>query len=121
VILESRVKASSTPAAAKTQFEMKRAAMEGAPSTAKPAPQAKLYDVSVKVTGICDNNVQVSQFIEKLNKSKIVRDVNLLISDEYIVNNNKMRKFQLEMMIDPAAEVQPGALPRGTSAAMELK
>ena len=46
---------------------------------------------------------------------------NLLISDEFAVQNNKMRKFQLEMMIDPAAEVQPGTLPRGSTAAFDLK
>jgi hypothetical protein len=77
--------------------------------------------VTVKVTGICDNDVQVSQFIANLNHSKLVKDVNLLISDEFAVGTLKMRKFQLEMMIDPAADVQPGALPRGTTAAVELK
>jgi hypothetical protein len=106
--------------AGKTQFEMKRAAVEETKAS-KPAPQAKVYDVTVKVTGICDNDVQVSQFIANLNHSKLVRDVNLLISDEFAVGTLKMRKFQLEMMIDPAADVQPGALPRGTTAAVELK
>jgi len=117
VILDSRIRQNGSQAAGgKTQFEMKRAAMEETKS-AKPAPQAKLYDVTVKVTGICDNDIQVSQFIEKLNKSKLVRDVNLLISDEFNVANAKMRKFQLEMMIDPAAEVQPNSIPRGSTAA----
>jgi hypothetical protein len=122
VILDSKVKQNSSQAAAagKTQFEMKRAAMEDTKGT-KPAPQAKLYDVTVRVTGICDNDIQVSQFIEKLNRSKLVRDVNLLISDEFKVGDNPMRKFQLEMMIDPAADVQPGAMPRGNTAAAELK
>lgn len=120
VILDSKLKQGGPQApGGKTQFEMKRAAEDT--KGAKPAPQAKVYDVSVKVTGICDNDVQVSQFIANLNRSKLVKDVNLLISDEYAVGTLKMRKFQLEMMIDPAADVQPGALTRGTTAALELK
>jgi len=120
VILDSRAKQAGAQAAAgKTQFEMKRAAMEETKNS-KPAPQAKLYDVTVKVTGICDNDIQVSQFIAKLNKSKLVRDVNMLISDEFLVANQKMRKFQIEMMIDPSAEVQGATLPRGSTAAFDL-
>jgi Tfp pilus assembly protein PilN len=119
--LDSKLKQGGAQAqAGKTQFEMKRAAAEETKG-AKPAPQAKVYDVTVKVTGICDNDVQVSQFIANLNHSKLVKDVNLLISDEFAVGTLKMRKFQLEMMIDPAADVQPGVLPRGTTAAVELK
>src|SRR5438067_2400801 len=43
-----------------SQFEIKRAAMEaatggGGSKTAIPAPLAKLYDVSIKITGIADN------------------------------------------------------------------
>jgi Tfp pilus assembly protein PilN len=121
VILDSKLKQGGPQAqAGKTQFEMKRAAEEETKG-AKPAPQAKLYDVTVKVTGICDNDVQVSQFIANLNRSKLVKDVNLLISDEFAVGTLKMRKFQLEMMIDPAAEVQPGTMARGSTAAVELK
>lgn len=119
VLLDSKIRQGNTQGAGKTQFEMKRAEAQAA--NAKPAPQAKLYDVTVRITGICDNDIQVSQFIANLNHSKLVRDVNLLISDEFAVNNNKMRKFQLEMMIDPSAEVQPGSLPRGSTAAMDLK
>lgn len=118
LILDSKIKQASSQTAGKTQFEMKRA--ENNAPAGKPAPQAKLYDVTVKVTGICDNDIQVSQFIAKLNHSRLVRDVNLLISDEFMVAGVKMRKFQLEMMIDPAAEVQPGSAPRGNTATLDL-
>src|SRR5207248_2116869 len=86
VILDSKLSQNSAASSAggKTQFEMKRAAMDAAAAGGAKtiaAPQAKVYDVTVKVTGICDNDIQVSQFMEKLNHSKLVRDVNLLISD----------------------------------------
>ena len=120
--LDSKVRSGAGAAAnaPKSQFELKRAAMEaangtGAKSTAD-IPQAKLYDVTIKVTGVADNDSQVAQFMASLNKSKLVRDVNLLISDEFVVNDSKMRKFQVDMTIDPNAEVQPGAIPSKTAA-----
>jgi hypothetical protein len=116
--LDSKVQAHSANAP-KSQFEIKKAAMEAANGTAKHAadvPQAKVYDVTIKVTGVADNDSQVAQFMANLNKSRLIRDVNLVISDEYVVNEEKMRKFQVEMTLDPTAEVQPGALPSKTAA-----
>jgi hypothetical protein len=124
LMLDSKVHAGSTASAPKSQFELKRAAMEAANGGAKAAevPQAKQYDVTIKVTGIADNDAQIGQFIKELNKSKLVCDVNLIISDEFLVNDLKMRKFQVDMSIDPNAEVQPGALPSKTAAtALDLK
>ena len=115
-------------AGGKTQFEVKRAAMEaatggGGGKPAAPAPQAKTYDVSVKVVGRADNDVQVAQFMAKLNQSQLVQDVNLVVSDEEVVETVRMRQFTIEMMINPNAEVlvQPVARPGQASTAVELK
>jgi hypothetical protein len=110
----------------KSQFEVKRAAMEAAAGAAKPAaptPQAKNYDVTVKVTGRADNDVQVAQFMAKLNQSELVQDVNLVVSDEEVVNGTRMRQFQIEMQINPTAEVLvgPGGPARHAGTAVELK
>jgi hypothetical protein len=114
--------------APKNQFEAKRAAMEaatggGGAKPAAPVPQAKNYDVTVKVTGRADNDVQVAQFMAKLNQSELVQDVNLVVSDEEVVNEIRMRQFQIEMQINPNAEVLvgPGGPAKRTSAAVELK
>jgi hypothetical protein len=118
--LDSKLHAAGAASAPKSQFEIKKAAMEaangGGAKNPADVPQAKVYDVTVKVTGIADNDSQVGKFITELNKSKLIRDVNLLISDEFLVNDAKMRKFQVEMSLDPNAEVQPGALPSKTAA-----
>jgi Tfp pilus assembly protein PilN len=125
--LDSKVHAGSAGGGGpKSQFEIKRAAMEAANGGGgKPSNEtqpAKLYDVTVKVTGVADNDSQVAQFMAALNRSKLVRDVNLLISDEFIVAEIKMRKFQVDMSVDPGAEVQPGAIPSKTaSTTVELK
>jgi hypothetical protein len=126
--LDSKVHSGGAVSAPKSQFELKRAAMEaaqgGGGGGGKPAETApaKLYDVTVKVTGIADNDAQVGQFMSALNRSKLVRDVSLVISDEFVVAEVKMRKFQVDMSIDPGAEVQPGAIPSKTATtSVELK
>jgi Tfp pilus assembly protein PilN len=130
LMLDSKVKSSPGMSAgggggAKTQFEMKRAAQDaaagGGKAAAPPAPQAKLYDVSVKVTGVADSDLLVAQFMAKLQKSKLVRDVNLIISEAFTFNDTKMRKFTIEMVVDPEAEVQPGGvLPKNATAAVPV-
>ena len=129
VSLDSRLRtgSSNNSAAGKSQFEIKRAAMEAANGAAKPAapvPQAKTYDVTVKVTGRADNDVQVAQFMARLNQSELVQDVNLVVSDEEVVNETRMRQFQIEMQINPNAEVLAAPTrgnPRQQSTAVELK
>ena len=124
VKLESKIRTAGAGGGGKSQFEMKKAAMEsgsGKGKGAAPAPQAKVYDVSLKVFGVADNDVQVAQFMAKLNTSHLLQDVNLVISDEFVVGETKMRKFEIEMVINPNAEVQPGTSPRTGNAAVELK
>jgi Tfp pilus assembly protein PilN len=128
VVLDSKVR-TGPPAGPKSQFELKREAMAaatgiGGKPAAAPVPQAKNYDVTVKVTGRADNDVQVAQFMAKLNQSQLVQDVNLLVSDEELVGEVRMRQFQIEMTVNPNAEIAlaPAAAPmRQTSTAVELK
>jgi Tfp pilus assembly protein PilN len=90
------------------------AAASSASSTAKPdpkasvldaAPQPKAYDVTMKLTGIAVNDIQVAQMIARLGRSKLFSDVNLVVTDEYGQTEPKMRKFQIEMTLNPAANV----------------
>ena len=123
VKLESKTRSANT-GGGKSQFEVKKAAMDansGRGKGAAPAPQAKVYDVSLRVFGVADNDVQVAQFMAKLNTSHLLQDVNLVISDEFVVSETKMRKFEIEMVINPNAEVQPGTSPKTGNAAVELK
>jgi len=105
--LESR-KRSAPPPAPKSTFETKSAAAAGAPPVnPKSQVQPIVYDVTMKVTGMASNDVQVAQFITKLNASKLLKDVNLLISDEFKSGDDKLRKFQIEMTLNPSAEIDP--------------
>jgi Tfp pilus assembly protein PilN len=76
-----------------------------AASTADLIPAPKTYDVTVKVTGIAFNDTQVAQLIARLGRSKLFRDVNLVVTDEYGTSEPKLRKFQVEMTLNPQANV----------------
>ncbi len=119
--LDSKERVAPAPAAdAKTQFEQKKAQLEGkAAAAASTAPKA--YDVYLKVSGIAGTDVQVAQFITRLNASKLLQDVNLVISDTYEYQGQTLRRFQIEMMLNPSAEVALPAPPTKTvTAAVEL-
>jgi Fimbrial assembly protein (PilN) len=93
-----------------TAYEMKKAQREnmrkgGSGDKEAPQAEAKLFDVYMKVTGTAYNDGQVAQFIAKLSKSKLLKDVNLSVSDEYNVGDDKLRKFQIEMMLDPDVDI----------------
>jgi hypothetical protein len=109
--LDSKPRQAPAPQQPKTPFEQKSTVIGAKP---EPAMEAKVYDVSMKVTGLAGTDVQVAQFISKLNTSPLFRDVNLIISDTYQVPNQSgiqtnevvMRKFQIELSLNPAADVQ---------------
>lgn len=93
-------------AAPQTAFEAAKAARDAAAGKkAAEAPQAKVYDVALKLTGLADSDVQVSEFIAKLNVSPLLKDVNLVVTEVDKQQERAMRKFQIEMQLNPNAEV----------------
>jgi Tfp pilus assembly protein PilN len=120
--LESRVKAVAPPvpsdpkAARKAAQQQKQGTGPAGPATAQPVN----YDVYLKLTGVADTDVQVAQFMSRLNACTLVRDVNLVISEEFKQGDREMRRFQIEMTQNPGAEVKDEAKPAAT-AAVELK
>jgi len=106
--LESKphVKAGTAPAPTLTAYELKKLQREQAGKPKEETPsEAKEYDVFMKVTGTAYNDGQVSQYIAKLNQSKILKDVNLAVTEEFVLGDDKLRKFQIEMMLDPRADL----------------
>jgi Tfp pilus assembly protein PilN len=123
--LESRIRSAPAPTAAgKTAFEQKKAELEAkatSKTAAAPVAQAKAYDVGLKLTGVAQTDVQVAQFLNKLSRSKLLTDVNLVIVDQYAVDNDKVRKFTLDMMLNPDAQIDPTAKAPTKTAAVELQ
>jgi hypothetical protein len=133
--LESRAVAPPPPKpqSAMTVEEQKKALEEKEKLKAggTPPPQPKLYDVFLKLTGVARTDVQVAQFIAKLGTSKLLKDVNLVISDEYKLqpkanptgkeakdakDEEKLRKFQIECMVNPAAQVTAAEVAKSRAA-----
>jgi Tfp pilus assembly protein PilN len=73
-------------------------------------PEPKLYDVTIKLTGVAGDDVEVAQFIRNLSSSKLLQDVNLVVVNEAKMGSDPVRKFQLRMMINPAADLQAEGL-----------
>ena len=108
--MESRERKPPAPPAAKTAFEQKKAALKKSKEPAPPPlPQPKLYDVTLRLTGIAATDVQVAQFISKLNGQEVFRDVNLIISETLEQDAEVLRKFQIEMALNPKAEAPADA------------
>lgn len=121
--LEARVRTPVAPPPTNA-FDQRRADRE-AKMGGKPAEamsEAKHYDVAIRLTGVAGTDIEVAQFISRLNRSPLLRDVNLLITDTFKPDPKdprELRKFSIEMALNPAAEV--GQEPaRSKTAAVEL-
>jgi Tfp pilus assembly protein PilN len=118
--LEAKVHAAPTAAAAqaapRTKYEIKRAETEAKRNAAlAAAPEAKTYDVNLKLTGVADSDVQVAAYIKALSDSPLFQDVNLVVSDEFEQAKQKLRRFQIEFVLNPDADVRSVARPLHTS------
>jgi len=114
-------------AAAKTIYEQRKQEIDrekAAEAKAKdPSLQPRVYEVTMKLTGIADTDVQVAQYITKLNRSPLLKDVNLVISDQFKPDqkaDRSMRKFQIELTLVADADVSQVKLSTRT-AAVELE
>jgi len=119
--LESRItNAAPTAAAAGTMYEQKKAEMDARKVAEATAAAGGLtprrYDVFLKLTGIAYTDVQVAQYLTRLSRSKLLRDVNLVVSEEFTHGTSKVRKFQIEAMLNNDADVR-AALPGDAKAA----
>jgi len=95
---------------------------------APPANDATgLPQVSLRITGTGDSEVQVSQFVNTLSRSKILKNVNLrgalpVIADVHqMADDGLARKFTVDMALDPNAPATIAAEPKVVTTAVELK
>lgn len=82
----------------------------GAARTPEPVrPPAQ--EVTVTLTGYAENDGQVASFIAGLNKLSLVVDVNLLFSEEFKSKDDTLRRFKVEMKLNPNADIVTTAKP----------
>jgi hypothetical protein len=123
LLMDSKV-VTAVASAPKTAFQLRQAEVSG--STGTPIVPVRTYEVSLRTTGVAENDVQVSAFIRKLNKSTMFQDVNLMYTDELAPGQKdgpKLRKFQIELKLNPEAKVDPNSVPQKTikSASVSLE
>jgi Tfp pilus assembly protein PilN len=114
--MESKPRQAAGPAPGASSFDQKRAALEAA----KGKPEVQPLDAYIKITGLADNEGQVSQFMSRLNASKLMTDVNLLTIEPFAQDKATMKKFQIEMRLNPDAEVREGQAASIKSAAVDV-
>ena len=104
---------SGPPARPKTAFELRQAQVQAQNGILNiPTPQAKQYDVTMRINGVATTDDLVGDFIGSLSKSRMFHDVNLLFTEEHKSEADKdvkLRKFQIELKLDPRAQVDVAA------------
>ena len=119
--MDSRRRSAPAGPQPRTEFErMKMAELQarnGLPTAqVLDVPQ---YDVSMNMSGVAHTDVQITQFIAKLGASKLMKDVNLVRIEERKQGDEKLRSFQIEMTLNPNAEVQAAGNAKAASAAVD--
>jgi len=112
----------AAPAApAASAFAMHKASVESGAAGRNDAlglgTKPAQFDIHVKITGIARDDIQVAQLISRLSHDGLFQDVNLVVSDTFEqqpqqqgadknAKGPSLRRWQLEMMVDPRAEVR---------------
>jgi Tfp pilus assembly protein PilN len=106
-LLEFSLEAKEHHEVAASTFDQKKAALEAQRKVETTgAGETPKFDVFMKLQGVATTDVQVAQYISKLNRSTFLKDVNLVISEAYKSGGDNVRRFEIEMMLNPDAEVK---------------
>jgi Tfp pilus assembly protein PilN len=118
----------NTPASAgpKTAFQIRQAQVNGGATMVAgiPVAEPRVYDVAMRLSGVASTDVQVAQFIAKLNAAPMFQDVNLLVTEEWKDTAGatgdkgaKLRRFAIEMKLNPNYTVDSGSSTAATAGA----
>jgi hypothetical protein len=90
-----------------SDIEKARRQQEGLPPEPAKPP---VREVSVNVISVANTDADVAKYIAALSKCTLLKDVNLLYSEEFKIGQDKatknIRKFHVEMRIDPKADLR---------------
>lgn len=94
------------PQTAIEKAKLDAAANAGKDSLMTPEVEIKPTESTLQVIGVGPTDVTVAQFMTTLGKSPVFRDVNLAYSEEITIDGQNMRKFRIEMTLNPQIDVQ---------------
>lgn len=72
-------------------------------------PEPIQYDVTLRISGFAQTDKLVVDYMNALSRSPLFKDVQFNNTEASVYKDQKMRSFQLEMVIDPAADTRATA------------
>ncbi len=72
----------------------------------EPPLEVPRYDVTLTLIGVAPTDIQVAQYMAALARCQMLDDINLVYSEESRSNDLAMRKFRIDMRINPDADVR---------------
>ena len=100
-VTQQKVSRSKT-ALAKAKQAAKAKAIAGAQPDVPEPPKTR---ISIQITGVARTDVEVAQFMNDLSKLAMFASVNLGFSEEIKIQDEAMRKFKIEAVINNEMEV----------------
>ena len=91
-----------------------QAKKDGEDETKLPPPPPRTL-VNLVMIGVAPTDVQVAQYMASLARSKLLSEVNLVYSEEARLQDTALRRFRIEMSVDPEADmrrIEPLEAPR---------
>jgi len=104
-IAKARSSANQGLSAAQRQAAKKKG-KEAEAENEPPKPEAPEYRTSLTLIGMAPTDIQVSQYMASLARSPLMREVDLVYSEEAQVDDVTMRRFRIDMQLDPEADVR---------------
>lgn len=68
-------------------------------------PEIPPTEVTMSLTGVAPTDVQVAQFMAAIARQDLFRDVNLLVTEATTIEDQTMRKFRIELMVNPDVDL----------------
>ncbi|MCC7146466.1 MAG: PilN domain-containing protein [Phycisphaeraceae bacterium] len=70
------------------------------------APEVPKTEVTLSLVGMAPTDVEVAQFMTALGECPMFRDINLLFSEEDTLDDTQVRRFRVEMMLNPNVDLK---------------
>jgi len=70
------------------------------------APDVPTYHVELSLIGTAPTDIQVAQYMASLARCALLTEVDLVYSEETRIDDASFRKFRIDMVLDPDADVR---------------
>ena len=105
--LTSKKLAEPKPATSKSKSALSnKKVKQKSTTTTNSTPTGPKYDVRIELTGVAPTDIQVAQYMSALSQSPILYDVDLVFSEDKRIDDMSMRKFRMNMKINPSADIR---------------